>query len=172
MTEFTIRLADERGAVDAAAGERMERAWDAAGDDPKAFISTGVTYAGHPVACAAGLAVLDIVEKENLPENARVQGDYLLKRLQHFGNKYRSVGEVRGKGLMIAIDLVRNKQTRESVDPTHGFAHQIAKVGRDNGIMVRPYGPKIILSPPLIFSAQHCNDLTEALEKTLSELDS
>jgi len=152
-------------------GERIEAAWDSAGTDTRGYIATGLTYSGHPVACAAGLAALDIVERENLPENARVQGAYLLERLRPFAKRFPSVGDVRGKGLMIALEFVANKQTREPIDLTRGFPYRIAAVGRDNGIMVRPYGNKIMLSPPLIFSSRHCDELVLALEKTIAQVD-
>lgn len=150
-------------------GARVEEAWRAAGTDAKAAILTGVTYAGHPVACAAGLAALDIVERENLPENARVQGEYLLGRLWPFMDRFRSVGDVRGKGLMIAIDFVNDRKTREPVDPA--FSIQVAKAGRDHGIMVRPYGPRIIVSPALIYTQAHCDALADGLEKALTQID-
>jgi putrescine---pyruvate transaminase len=151
-------------------GARMEEAWDAIGDNDKGFIATGVTYAGHPVACAAGLAALDIVVKDRLVENAAQQGEYLLKRLKTFADKFRSVGDVRGKGLMIALDLVKDKQTREPVDPK-GLPIKIQAAGRDNGILVRPYGSMVILSPSLVFTKQHCDELADALEKTMCQVD-
>lgn len=152
-------------------GERIERAWDSVGNDTKGFIAGGVTYAGHPVACAAGLAALEIVERENLPENALVQGAYLLERLRPFVARFPSVGDVRGKGLMLALEFVSNKETKEPIDPARGFSHAVAAAGRENGIMVRPYGAKIILCPPLIFSSDHCDELVRGLERALSEVD-
>jgi putrescine aminotransferase len=151
-------------------GEKLDRAWEAADDDPNAYVATGVTYSGHPVACAAGLAALDIVEKENLPENARVQGEYLLERLTPFIDKFSYVGDVRGKGLMMTIDLVKDKTTRENVDPAAGLQYELAAAARRNGLMVRPYGPRITLSPPLIFTREHCDELVAGLEKSFSEV--
>jgi len=150
--------------------ERMEQAWDANADF-NGVIMTGYTYSGHPVACAAGMAALDIVEKENLPENAKVQGDYLINKLKPFADKFKSVGEVRGKGLMIAIDLVTDKQTRQPIDPADGFANQVAAVVRSEGVLVRPVGTKIILSPPLVYQQEHCDQLAEALDKAFTEVD-
>ncbi len=150
--------------------ERMEQAWDANADF-NGVIMTGYTYSGHPVACAAGLASLDIVEKENLPGNAGKQGDYLLEKLQPFADKFKSVGEVRGKGLMLAIDLVVDKQTRQPIDPAAGFANQVAAVARSEGVLVRPVGTKIILSPPLIFQQEDCDKLADALDKAFIEVD-
>ncbi len=150
--------------------ERMEQAWDN-NQDFNGVIMTGYTYSGHPVACAAGLASLDIVEKENLPGNAKTQGAYLINKLKPFTDKFKSVGDVRGKGLMIALDLVEDKVTRQPIDPSNGFANQVAAIARSEGVLVRPVGTKIILSPPLIYTQSHCDQLAETLEKAFNEVD-
>ncbi|WP_339671035.1 aspartate aminotransferase family protein [Dasania marina] len=151
--------------------ERMEKAWDNNADF-NGVIMTGYTYSGHPVACAAGIASLDIVEKENLPENAKVQGAYLLEKLKGFADKFAKVGEVRGKGLMLAIDLVDDKVSRQPIDPTSGYANRVADVAREQGVLVRPVGTKIILSPPLTFQQEHCDQLAEALDIAFSTVKS
>src|SRR4051794_10419284 len=101
----------------------------------------------------------------------RVQGDYLLGLLMPYVQRFRSVGDVRGKGLMIALDLVADKNSREPKDPSTGFAYRIAAAARRNGLMIRPYGSKIIASPPLIFKREHCDELAGALEKAFAEED-
>lgn len=150
--------------------ERMEKAWDNNADF-NGVIMTGMTYSGHPVACAAGIASLNLVEQENLPENAKIQGAYLLEKLQGLVEQFPSVGEVRGKGLMIAIDLVESKETRQPVDPMNGFANQVAARARELGVLVRPVGTKIILSPPLVFQQEHCDILAEVLYQAFEAVD-
>ena len=134
-------------------------------------IMHGYTYSGHPLACAAGLAALDIVRKEDLPANAAAQGSYLLEQLKPFEEKFAAVGEVRGKGLMIGIDLVANKSTREPIDPTGDFAYEVAAVARREGVLVRPVGTTIILSPPLVIEKTHCDKLVAALEAAFTEVN-
>jgi putrescine---pyruvate transaminase len=134
-------------------------------------IMHGYTYAGHPVACAAAIACLKIVEDEDLPGNAARQGAYLMERLKPFETRFRSVGEVRGKGLMVALDLVRDKATREPIDPQDGFANNLAAAARAAGALVRPVGTKIILSPPLVFQREHVDALVKALEAAFSAVD-
>lgn len=143
--------------------ERIEQAFDANSDFSGAIMH-GYTYAGHPVACAAGIAALQIVKDEDLTGNARAQGDYLMELLKPLEQRYSFIGEVRGKGLMIAIELVANKETREAVDPKQKFAERLAVATRHAGALVRPVGTKIILSPPLVFQQKHCDQLAEALE--------
>lgn len=131
----------------------------------------GYTYSGHPVACAAALASLEIVEQENLPDNAARQGTDLKQKLCDKLLNFPSVGEIRGKGLMIAIDLVVDKTTREPIDPTSGFANSIAMVALQEGAIVRPVGTKIILSPPLTLGTEEVDKLVHALYQGFSKID-
>jgi len=145
-----------------AVNARIEEAF-AANADFGGAIMHGYTYAGHPVACAAAIASLDIVVKEDLPANAAKQGAYLLEALQSFPERFAAVGEVRGKGLMLALDLVANKQTREPIDPLSGYANSVAEVAREHGVLVRPVGTKIILSPPLVIQREPLDRIVDAL---------
>jgi adenosylmethionine-8-amino-7-oxononanoate aminotransferase len=136
----------------------------AANADFGGAIMHGYTYSGHPVACAAAIANLKIVRDENLPGNAAAQGEYLLSKLKPFVDKYAAVGEVRGKGLMVALDLVVDKATREPVDPMGGYANRVAEIARENGVLVRPVGTKIILSPPLVIQQPQLDAIVSALD--------
>lgn len=141
----------------------------AANADFGGAIMHGYTYSGHPVACAAAIANLKIVREENLPAKAAAQGEYLLAKLKPFADKYAAVGEVRGKGLMIALDLVQDKQSREPIDPMSGYANRVAEIARDNGVLVRPVGTKIILSPPLVIGQAECDAMVAALAAGFAE---
>ncbi len=149
--------------------ERVADAWNV--DGPQGMIMHGYTYSGHPVGCAAALAALAIVEAEDLPGNAAEVGAYCLQQLQPFAERYPSVGEVRGKGLMMAIDLVTDKKTRESVDPASGFSQKLADVAEREGVIVRAVGPKLIISPPLVFQREHVDELVAALRVAFDEVD-
>ncbi|MDU9037663.1 aminotransferase class III-fold pyridoxal phosphate-dependent enzyme [Pseudomonas corrugata] len=131
-------------------------------------IMHGYTYSGHPTACAAALAVLDIVEAEDLPGNAGKIGAQLLEHLQPLAERYAVVGEVRGKGLMIALDLVTDKTTREPLDPATGLATRIADEARRGGVLVRPIGNKIVLSPPLTLTSEEAGLIVQALDHGLA----
>jgi putrescine---pyruvate transaminase len=132
-------------------------------------IAHGYTYAGHPIACAAALAALDIVQKENLPANAATQGDYLMNKIKPFEEKYASVGEVRGKGLMLAIEFVKDKKTKAVA--AKDFVSKIAKGCLKHGAFVRTAGNLIILSPPLVINQNEIDIIVNALEKSLDEFD-
>jgi len=139
--------------------------------DHRGLLMTGYTYGGHPLGCAAGLAVLDIVEKENLPANAAHMGEYLLSQLKTFESLFPSVGNVRGKGLMVAIDLVDDKQTRMSIAPDNNLAFRIAAATREAGAVVRPVGPKLVLAPPLVIDKAGCDLLIGALKTAFEQED-
>ncbi|MBN3006557.1 aspartate aminotransferase family protein [Chromobacterium alkanivorans] len=141
----------------------------AANGDFDGVIMHGYTYAGHPVACAAALANLRIVQEEDLPARAAEMGDYLLERLRPLAERYPAVGEVRGKGLMLALDLVKDKASREPIDPQSGYADKVAEIARRAGALVRPVGSKIILSPPLVLQREHADVIASALEAGLAE---
>ncbi len=130
----------------------------------------GYTYAGHPVGCAAAIASLDIALKDDLPGNAGKQGAYLLESLQPFVNRHEAIGEVRGKGLMLAIDLVNDKKTRETINPMSGYAYAVAEAARRSGAIVRPVGTKIILSPPLVIQRPELDSIIAALDAAFKEV--
>ncbi|KAA8998510.1 aminotransferase class III-fold pyridoxal phosphate-dependent enzyme [Affinibrenneria salicis] len=150
--------------------QRVEAAWRE-NRDARGMLMTGYTYGGHPLACAAGLAVLDIVEKEDLPANAAHMGEYLLGQLKPFAQRFPSVGDVRGKGLMVAIDLVEDKATRSSLAPDNNLAFRIAEATRDAGAVVRPVGPKLVLAPPLVIDRAGCDLLVSALQTAFEQQD-
>lgn len=145
-----------------AISERISAVWDK--PSPSGFIAHGYTYSGHPLACAAGLASLEIVERENLVDNAAVVGKYCLEKLQPLVERHAHLGEARGKGLMIALDLVVDKSTKEPISPMTGFSDGLAADCQENNVIVRAVGPKIILSPPLTFTKENVNELVAALD--------
>lgn len=86
-------------------------------DITKKFEDDGIeyfnTYGGNPVSCRAAIAVLDVIKKENLQENAHKVGLYFLNKLKALGKLYNIIGDVRGRGLFLGIEIVRNPKTRE-----------------------------------------------------------
>jgi adenosylmethionine-8-amino-7-oxononanoate aminotransferase len=134
------------------------------GADPTlGTVNHGYTYGAHPVAAAAALATLDIIEEENIPARAAREGKYFLERL-HAMKRYRIVGDVRGLGMMAGIELVADKATRA---PFPAGAPELARVHRETykrGAMVRLSGPNIILSPALTIERPQLDLLCDALE--------
>ena len=140
--------------------ERVASAWSR--QHELATITTGYTYSGHPLACAAALANLDIVERDDLPRNAALQGAYFLERLQEL-LEYPLVGDVRGKGLMLAAELVLDKRTREPLGMFHPTSRKLLHAALAEGLLVRISGNKIFLSPPLVIERAHVDQAMDAL---------
>ena len=127
------------------------------------------TYGGNPVSCAIGLAVLDVIQKENLQENARQVGAYLLKRLSALKERSALVGDVRGMGLYLGVELVRDP---DSLAPAAEEAAYICNRMKDYGFLISTDGPLhnvLKLKPPMVFSQQNADALVDALEKVFSE---
>ena len=106
------------------------------------------SYGGNPLAAAAGLATLEILLKEDLVRNAERVGKVMLTRLEALKEKHRCVGEVRGKGLMLGIELVSDRQTREPLakDVTRALYQECLR----RGLVAMTYSPSIRINPPLV----------------------
>jgi 4-aminobutyrate aminotransferase-like enzyme len=127
------------------------------------------TFGGNPVACAAGLAVLDVLEKEKLQERALRVGNHWMKSLSGLQERYGLIGDVRGSGLFLGIDLVRDGVTRE---PATEEADYVVNRLRERGILAGTDGPHhnvIKLRPPLIFSESDTDLFTQTLGEILTE---
>jgi putrescine aminotransferase len=145
--------------------ERVASAWTRARPgDPIAAVMHGYTYSGHALACAAAEANLDIVEREDLPRNATVVGEAMQAALRTF-ERYPHVGEARGKGLMAAIELVEDKATRVPLSPASPYVQTLNRAAREAGLMVRASGNRLIVSPPLVFTLAHVEELTTLLTR-------
>ena len=128
----------------------------------------GYTYSGHPVACAVALKNLDIIEREGLVERVREDtGPYLAKMLREKIAGHPLVGEVRSIGLMGAIEIVKNKATRERFGPSGSAAVVVRDHAIALGMMLRATGDTMILSPPLIFTRAHIDLAIERIAKAL-----
>jgi len=105
------------------------------------------SYGGNPLASAAGLAALEIITRENLVENSRRVGAAMLSRLQAMQEKHRIIGDVRGKGLLLGLELVKDRRTKELVskDTTKALFQECLR----RGLVAMSYTPVIRLNPPL-----------------------
>jgi 4-aminobutyrate aminotransferase-like enzyme len=127
------------------------------------------TFGGNPVACAAGLAVLDVLREERLPENALRVGGYWMKRLMALQEHHLLIGDVRGSGLFLGVDLV---SARDSRTPATAQADYVVNRLRERGILAGTDGPHhnvIKLRPPLIFSEADADLFVETLDAVLHE---
>lgn len=133
----------------------------------------GFTYSGHPVACAVALKNIEIIEEENLIDNARDRGKEMLQGFQWLQGKHEIVGEIRGLGLMGAIEFVRDQKTNER------FATPVAPkaVGEalKRGLIFRGMlydgGDTLIFAPPLVMTKQQVDDMINILDETISVVE-
>jgi 4-aminobutyrate aminotransferase-like enzyme/Ser/Thr protein kinase RdoA (MazF antagonist) len=126
------------------------------------------TFGGNPVGCAAGIAVLDVIEREGLMENARVTGNYLREGLLGLMDRHDWIGDVRGKGLLIGVELVH-----ETLAPAEAETERVLNYMRENRVLVGregPHGNVLKIRPPLPFYKEHADILLDALDKALTAL--
>jgi adenosylmethionine-8-amino-7-oxononanoate aminotransferase len=135
----------------------------------------GHTYLGHPLACAGALAVQQVIRRDNLLANVRRQGEHLARRLgERFGNHHH-VGDVRGRGLFQAIELVADRASKATFDPKHKLHARIKKAAMDRGLMVYPMGGTIdgvngdhvLLAPPFIATEADIDIIVERLGESV-----
>jgi alanine-glyoxylate transaminase/(R)-3-amino-2-methylpropionate-pyruvate transaminase len=126
------------------------------------------TYGANPVACAAGRAVLRIIREEGLQENAKKVGAALKSRFAELQQKYSVIGDVRGRGLMIALELVNDRATKE---PATELTAKVFEETRRQGIVCSKSGPHrsiLRLVPPLCLSMEDVDPVAEAMEKSFA----
>ncbi|HZP98671.1 MAG TPA: aspartate aminotransferase family protein [Reyranella sp.] len=141
------------------------------------FFQHGHTYMGHPMACAAGLAVQEAIERDNLLANVREMGALLRRRLgERFGN-HAHVGDIRGRGLFEAVELVEDRSTKQPFDPARRLHARVKKAAMARGLMVYPMGGTIdgrrgdhvLLAPPFIVTAEQIGEIVDRLGAAIDD---
>lgn len=126
------------------------------------------TFGGNPLSCAAALAVIDVIRKEKLLDNANKQGSHALKRLQEFGQQNQIVGDVRGKGLMIGVELVEDKNSRQ---PASEKAHDVIIRAWKRGVALVTCGASTLrLAPPLTIQKEMFDNALDIVEDVITEV--
>lgn len=129
-------------------------------------IGHGYTYSAHPVGAAAALATLLETQKLNVADNAAARGDELLAACRALQSQHEIVGDVRGKGLMVGLELVVNREYREPANKS--AMENVLATAYEQGVMIRVSGNNIILSPPLIITAEHVTAIVAAVDAGLT----
>jgi 4-aminobutyrate aminotransferase-like enzyme len=128
------------------------------------------TFGGNTVSCAIGVAVLDVLRDEGLQEHARRVGEHMLSKLRPLIDRHPIVGDVRGSGLFLGVELVRN---RETLEPAGAEASFVANRMRERGVLLGtdgPYHNVVKIRPPMPFTEADGDVLVEALEQSIGEL--
>lgn len=135
----------------------------------------GFTYAGNPLACAAGCAVLDEIAAQDLTANAARMGEALAMRLRGLMQRYPLIGDVRGKGLLAAFELMADRHTKDPL-PAHLNAHaRLVDIAYDNGLIIYSRrtrggtsGDHFLVCPPMIVTEAQLDDITQRLDQSLA----
>ena len=145
-------------------------------DEGSGAFMHGHTYMGHTLASATAMTVQKVIRDDNLLENVRVRGDQLRAALQErFGNHHH-VGDIRGRGLFVGIELVADRATKQTFDPKLGLHNKIRLKAMEEGLMCYPgagtvdgtHGTHILLAPPFIIDESHIAEIVEKLDRTLT----
>ncbi|KAG7213606.1 hypothetical protein KM043_002859 [Ampulex compressa] len=139
------------------------------------FKATGIeyfnTYGGNPVSCAIANAVMEVIERENLQENALRVGNHLLLELNKLAKRRKIIGDVRGAGLFVGIELVRDRVKR--IPATAEAKHVVSRM-KERKILISSDGPDdnvLKIKPPMVFTIENANELVSVLDEVLQEVD-
>jgi taurine--2-oxoglutarate transaminase len=139
------------------------------------MLPLGSTYAAHPLACAAALACLEEYEERGLIPHARQLGEVLFRGLRELATRHQCVGDVRGKGLLACIELVRDRATKAPLVPPNTDSLvplQIRRRAWDEGLHLLARGSLLLLAPPLIITSAEIDEGLEKLDRVLGWVDS
>ena len=144
------------------------------------FFSHGATYAGHALGCATALALIPIYQEDNLIENSKILGNYLLEKSLELKDKHPCVGDVRGLGLFVGLELVKNKQTKEPLTAVDAKIRagmnpklEVAKRLGELGMMAMAANPVnvIAMAPPLIITKDEIDEGVAIMDEALQVAD-
>lgn len=137
----------------------------------------GYTYAGNPLACATGLAVLDEMERLDLITNAAQMGDALTSRLHSLMQRYPLIGDVRGKGLLLAFELMADRRTKATLPVDFNAHGRLVDIAYDNGLIIYSRrtrggisGDHFLVCPPMIVTEAQLDEIAEILQRSIDQL--
>jgi adenosylmethionine-8-amino-7-oxononanoate aminotransferase len=149
-----------------------DRVWRVFADaGPDFALHHGFTYSGHPVACAAGLATLDVIEREHLVDKVRRDGPWFRERLQTLAAS-PLVGEIRSIGLMAAIEIVADRDARTPFPPERKVPWAIRDAALRRGLICRASAEALMLCPPLVTTREQIDDVVRILRTALADVAS
>jgi adenosylmethionine-8-amino-7-oxononanoate aminotransferase len=142
--------------------------WGPIHDNP-GFVE-GHTFEGNPVSCAAGIAVLREILERDLCANARAQGQCLREGFERLAGKYGIIGDIRGKGLFLGMEFVKDPATKERFPAEVSFGVRVGKRALENGLLCRFDPHWIAFGPPLVVTGEQVDEMVAILDKSISEV--
>lgn len=142
------------------------------------FFQHGHTYMGHATACAAALAVQRVIERDGLLANVQARGEQLRNLLRQQLGQHKNVGDIRGRGLFVGIELVQDKLSKQALDPRLKTYALLKKQAMVNGLMMYPsggtidgvHGDHILLAPPFICTAADIEEIVQRVTTTVNQV--
>lgn len=138
--------------------------------DDRVQFHAGHTYGGNPVACAVGLAAIDEIFERRLVENARARGVQLRTSLDALRRRHSVLGDIRGEGLLAAVDFFKDSSTRERFPNELNIGIRVRDAARRRGLLLRAAPALVIFAPPLTTSATEIDELMGLFEDALTEV--
>ncbi|MCM3537069.1 aspartate aminotransferase family protein [Priestia endophytica] len=143
------------------------------------LVMSGHTFSANPLSCATALSVLQYVEKHNLVDESAQKGAYLKKELLKLKERFSIIGDVRGEGLLLGVEFVEDKKTKEPFPTSAQLTNQIIQTAMQNGLLLYPSaagiegvrGDAVIISPPFTIKEGEIKELLCRFEKTLSSIE-
>ncbi len=139
------------------------------------YFAGGLTYSGHPLACAAGVASIEAFREEGIVENAAAMGEVLAEELPRLADEHPAIGEVRGLGLFWALELVKDRETREPLVPFNASGEafapmaKVAKAALDRGLYLMTHWNVVMICPPLTITREELDEGLAVLDEALTE---
>ncbi|MDV2683662.1 aspartate aminotransferase family protein [Alkalihalophilus lindianensis] len=142
------------------------------------FIMSGHTFSANPQSAATALAVLYYLKKHGLVQKSKTNGAYLKRQLKTLFNQFDFIGDVRGLGMMVGIEFVRNRASKDPFPSPTFLTNKLVKKAQENGLLIYPAstarpqgdGDAVIIAPPLISTKEEVDQIVELLKKTLKEI--
>ena len=138
------------------------------------FFAGGLTYSGHPLACASAVASIEAFREEGIVENAATHGSYLADALPALSERHPSIGEVRGLGLFWGLELVRDRETREPLAPFNGSSEamqRLTKAALERGLYLFVHWNVVVVCPPLTITREELDEGLAVLDEVLAIAD-
>jgi adenosylmethionine-8-amino-7-oxononanoate aminotransferase len=147
---------------------------DAFWGEPEALVQfhAGHTYGGNPLACAAGVAAIGVLLRGGVLENGAEVGAYARQRLAELPRRHPTVGDVRGDGMLLGLELVKDRATRERFGDEVAFGNRVATAARKRGLLLRASPWFTAVGPPLTATRAEIDELVEILDAALEEAES
>jgi len=139
------------------------KVWDVleANADKVGVFGHGYTYSAHPVGAAAALTVLKLIDELKVVENVADVGPYMLQALRDRLGQHPHVGDIRGKGLMLGIELMKDRETKEIFPMANRTGRQVLKASAERGLITRALGDTLVFAPPLILKRAEADEIVD-----------